>query len=199
MELVRESGHKIYGGQKRKMAIFKCEFCKKEFEVRRDRGIKQVACSSCRAKPRETHGMSGTKQYNVWQQMIQRCQNPNHKKFHIYGGKGIQVSKAWETFEGFWADMREEYKEGLTIDRKNSSLGYDVNNCRWIPHGRNSSETTKRRPVTQMTKRFEPIKEWESAKYAADELKLVPAHITSVCQGNRQTHGGFRWEYTITT
>jgi hypothetical protein len=177
------------------MAIFKCEFCNNEFELRRDRGLKQSSCISCRGKQNSTHGMSGTKQYNVWQQMVQRCKNPLHKKYHIYGGKGITVCDDWLTFEGFWRDNESLYKDGLTIDRKDASLGYNVDNVRWIPKGKNSSETTKRRPVIQLTKRYEPLREWESAKYAADELGLTAAHISAVCGGSRQTHGGFRWEF----
>ncbi len=195
MVIVSEASPKFIGGSNRKMAIFKCEFCNNEFELRRDRGLKQGSCLDCRNRIRKTHGMTRTRVYNVWQQMIQRCENPKNKKFHIYGGNGIQVCDEWKTFDGFWKDNESLYKDGLTIDRKNAELGYNSENVRWIPKSRNSSETTKRRPVIQMSKRFEPIKTWESAKYAADELGLTAAHITAVCRGNRQTHGGSRWEY----
>ena len=195
MQLIREAGKEIYGGEKRKMAIFKCEFCNNEFKLRRDRGLKQSSCSACRGKKNITHGMAGTKQYQAWQNMFQRCENPKNKKYHIYGGKGIRVCDKWKTFEGFWEDMGQTYKDGLSIDRKDSSLGYNKSNCRWIPVRKNSSETTKRRPVRQLSMRYEPIKDWESAKYAADELGLTAAHITAVCRGDRQSHGKFRWEY----
>lgn len=35
-----------------------------------------------------THGMSGTPTYQSWARMIQRCRNPNNKRFADYGGPG---------------------------------------------------------------------------------------------------------------
>jgi hypothetical protein len=133
--------------------------------------------------------------------MMQRCHNPNSKVYKNYGAKGIAVADDWKTFEGFWADMGEGYQDDLTIDRIDSSKGYFKENCRWLSHAENSSETSRKRKVIQLrkvlkpVKTFEPIKEWDSAKAAADELGLVAAHITTVCQGKRKTHGGFGWAY----
>ena len=195
MELVRESGYKQYGPDKRKMAIFKCGFCNNEFELRLDKGVKQKSCLSCRGEANATHNMAGTRPYNIWQGMKQRCYNPKRAKYHLYGGKGITVYGKWKTFEGFWEDNQDAYRDDLTIDRKNSEGNYEPDNVRWIPQAQNSSETTKRRPIVQMTKRYEPIKEFDSAKQAADTFNLTAAHITAVCRGDRQTHGGYRWEY----
>ena len=133
--------------------------------------------------------------------MLQRCKNPNNPKFHIYGGKGITVDEKWKTFEGFWEDMSEGFEEGLTIDRKDGNLGYNKDNCRWITHALNSSETSRKRAVIQTRKvlvpeaHFVEIQTWESALKAADTLGLVAAHITAVCMGKRTTHGGFGWKY----
>jgi len=195
MTVLRETGMKQYGPDKRRMAMFLCDYCKEEFELRLDRGIKQQSCKACIGKVKTTHGMAGTRPYNIWQGMRQRCINPNNRKFHLYGGKGIIVCDHWQTFEGFWEDNEKYYRDDLTIDRKDSNGNYEYGNVRWIPQRQNSSETTKRRPVVQMTKRYEPIKTWESAKYASDELGITAAHITAVCRGDRQTHGGYRWEY----
>lgn len=45
--------------------------------------------------------------------------------------KGISYPKKWENFEGFYEDMGETYREGLTIDRINGTKGYSKENCRW--------------------------------------------------------------------
>lgn len=145
--------------------------------------------------------MVGKPVYYVWQAMLQRCKNPKHPKFHIYGGKGITVDEKWKTFEGFWEDMEVGFEEGLSIDRKDSSLGYNKDNCRWITLSQNSSETTKRKPVVQLRKvlvpekHFVEVQAWESSQKAAETLGLVPSHITAVCMGKRTTHGGFGWKY----
>ena len=77
-----------------------------------------------------THGMSGTKTYESWQNMVARCTNPNNKDFKNYGGRGITICKRWLKFENFFADMGNSPK-GLTIERKNNNLGYSKENCCW--------------------------------------------------------------------
>ena len=89
----------------------------------------------------KTHGMSGTKLHNCWKNMKTRCLNKNSDRYYCYGALGITVCEEWLTFEGFaeWAKS-SGYKEGLTIDRKNSSLGYNPSNCRWLTYEDNHKE-----------------------------------------------------------
>jgi len=99
----------------------------------RDGGSKSCGCMSSRnfaGERTKTHGMSKTKQYGVWRLMNERCSRPKNKSYKDYGAKGIRVE--WETFEEFWEDMREGYKEGLTIDRIDSKGNYCKDNCRWV-------------------------------------------------------------------
>lgn len=70
--------------------------------------------------------------YGSWYAMKQRCGNPNNQAYHNYGGRGITYPKAWESFEGFKADMGNGYKAGLTLDRINVNGNYCIENCRWI-------------------------------------------------------------------
>jgi len=193
----KRHGTKVF----RKYALFECSICKKHISIRRDKGLKQVSCKSCVGKQNTTHGHSDKPYYNVWQAMIQRCTNPNNKKYHIYGGKGITVQESWLTFEGFWKDNEPLYQDGLTIDRKDSSKGYNVENVRWIPSKQNSSETAKRKSVIQYRLALKPekhlveVKQWNSALEAANELGLVASHIGAVCLNKRSSHGGFVWKY----
>lgn len=77
-----------------------------------------------------THGMRKTKLYFIWSNMKQRCQSTNKN----YGGKGIKVCDEWQSFNNFknWA-IETNYSNDLSIERKNNSLGYNKNNCIWIP------------------------------------------------------------------
>lgn len=181
--------------------MFQCPFCNKVYELRLTKGLNQKSCKDCRGELNKTHGQTNTKLYNVWQSMLQRCGNPRNKKYHIYGGKGVTVCDKWKTFEGFYEDNYSLYQDGLTIDRIDSSGNYCLENVRWISQKKNSSETTKRRPVIQSrislvpSKHFVEVAKWDSAKQAADALGLVAAHITATCQDKRKTHGGFNWQY----
>lgn len=68
--------------------------------------------------------------------MIERCnlksKNPKNK---VYRDKGITVCDEWKNSIDAFLKFAEEngYKEGLTIDRINSNLGYFPENCRFIP------------------------------------------------------------------
>lgn len=208
MELIRLTSMKETGidarygtVQRAAFGLFQCPKCSTQLELKLSRGTKQKTCNKCK---KVTHGKANTREYCTWRSMVQRCNNPNNAKFHIYGGKGIKVCDKWLTFEGFWEDNKDRYTDTMTIDRIDSSKGYDLENTRWISHSQNSSETSKRRPVNQFRAVLVPVKDWvlvqqwESAKAAADSLGLVAAHITATCKNDRKTHGGFSWQYADT-
>lgn len=69
----------------------------------------------------------GSRTYKSWMAMRERCKdktNPN------YGMIGIGYCESWDDFKVFLADMGERPK-GTTLDRKDPSLGYSKENCRW--------------------------------------------------------------------
>jgi hypothetical protein len=49
-------------------------------------------------------------------------------------------------------------------------------------------------PILQLTKDGEIIKEWRSARHAAEILCLSQGNIWSVANGNRNTCGGYKWK-----
>ena len=80
----------------------------------------------------KTHGMSETRQYNIWYDMKRRCEKETRRGYENYGGRGITYSPSWETFEGFWVDMAEGYSDELELERVDVNGDYTKDNCIWI-------------------------------------------------------------------
>jgi hypothetical protein len=92
---------------------------------------------SCGCLRRETnaarfrkHGMFGTRTHTSWRAMMQRCYDPNNRRYADWGGRGIKVYPGWHTFEGFYADVGDR-PEDRTLDRPRVNEDYGPTNWRW--------------------------------------------------------------------
>lgn len=104
------------------------------------RGTKKH-CGCKRIKDPKRQG----KEYSVWRDMIQRCQNENCKNFKWYGKKGISVCKEWLSFDNFYNDMGLLPSKVMTLDRIDVYGNYEKSNCRWANRITQSSNRTNNR------------------------------------------------------
>lgn len=101
--------------------------------------------------------------------MRQRCENARSSGFSKYGGRGITVCERWRIFENFLADMGEA-PDGLSIDRIDSSRGYEPGNCRWAT---SREQSLNRRNVKQATFAGETVSLSELAERAGISRRTV--------------------------
>jgi hypothetical protein len=82
------------------------------------------------------HGHAGKKRsptYRSWESMRRRCNNPNAHAYDRYGGQGIKVCERYNSFENLLTDMGVR-PPGTSIDRIDSSRGYEPGNVHWATH-----------------------------------------------------------------
>ena len=77
--------------------------------------------------------------YEIYIEMIARCERPAHVRYKDYGGRGLSVHPEWRN--DFWAFVRDvgERPEGKTpsgkaywqLDRIDNDGNYEPGNVRW--------------------------------------------------------------------
>jgi group I intron endonuclease len=87
-------------------------------------------------KTNKKHGYKGTRTYNIWRDMLDRCNNKNNIGYKNYGGRTppITVCNRWDrnkggSFENFLKDVGEIPK-GMVLGRINTRGGYSPKNCK---------------------------------------------------------------------
>jgi len=127
--------------------------------------LRQGASTSCGCYSGEVnserltkHGGKGTKAYQAWKNMRQRCANPNGPQWNDYGGRGITVCERWNDFANFLADMGNP-PDGRSLDRIDNDKGYGPDNCRWATSKEQNRNKRSNHMVTYKGIK-KPLSEW---------------------------------------
>ena len=137
---------KFIGLNKRNQRIWLCQCsCDKNIIVT-GTDLKTNHTQSCGCLQREhtgnsrrSHGMSKTRFYSIWGQMIARCYSSGASHYEYYGGRGITVCDRWLKFENFKEDTYESYlkhveahgEKNTTSERLDPNCNYQLSNHSW--------------------------------------------------------------------
>ena len=191
MELVKDLGQEKItenSKEKKRMGIFSCPVCKKEFRTVYYKAIRgeTKSCSQCKgslsSKKRIKHNYGTHPLIKIHWRIMNCCNNKNSEFYDRYGGRGIKVCKEWEDALTFinWC-LNNGYKKGLTIDRINNNGDYEPNNCRWTSRFVNASnrETFKNNKSGYSgVYFFKPTKKWASLLRYKNKLNSLGHYLT---------------------
>ena len=118
------------------------------------------------------HGLCGTRIYQCWGDMKQRCNNEANAFYHRYGGRGVSYTKDWEEFMPFyeWA-MANGYRDDLTLDRIDNDGDYTPENCKWSTQHEQSMNKTHLQSKTGVVG-----VRWKANRYQAEICRYGEYH-----------------------
>lgn len=112
--------------------------------IRGDHLERYVDHPECRCRPFTRHGLSQTREYRIWSNMMRRCYEPSNDNYRFYGGIGRYVCGRWrDSVEAFIYDVGPAPSASHTLDRIDALANYtcgtcdecikngDTANCRW--------------------------------------------------------------------
>lgn len=82
---------------------------------------------------KKTHGKTHTTVYHSWLGIKQRCYNPNHPDYDLYGGLGLDIYDQWkDSFEEFYSFIGDPPDtRRWSIERLDNDKGYIPGNIEW--------------------------------------------------------------------
>jgi len=92
--------------------------------------VAQLAHLAAMSKANRTHGMTGTSEYQAYQDAQQRCTNPKVSHWAYYGGRGIEFR--FTSFAEFFQEIGSKPSLEYVLDRENSVGHYEKGNVRWV-------------------------------------------------------------------
>lgn len=120
------------------------------------------------SKTHKVHGLGGTRLYDVWNSMKQRCYNSNCQDYADYGGRGIAVCAEWLGKNGFihfynWS-MANGYDENApkrqcTVERIDTNGNYEPSNCKFATQNEQQNNRRDNHKITHNGK-TQNITQW---------------------------------------
>ena len=109
-----------------------------------------------------THGLRGHYLYDVWRQMLKRCNDTTSKKYAAYGARGISVCPEWYSISVFVADIERLLgvrPKGCSLDRKDNNGNYCPTNVKWSTNVEQCRNTRNNRLV-EINGASKTVSEW---------------------------------------
>ncbi len=71
--------------------------------------------------------------YESWKSAKRRCEDPGHKSYGRYGGRGILFLLTKDQVSFLWTRDLAHLQDRPRLDRRDVDGNYCIDNCRFIP------------------------------------------------------------------
>lgn len=113
--------------------------------------------------------------YSRWLNMRRRCNDPNNRQYHDYGGRGIKVCPEWDaSFQAFLDYMGQPPSPDHSMDRIDNDKGYEPGNMRWATY---VEQAANKRPTSLRGERNAKAKLTEEDVRAIRSSERKPSHL----------------------
>lgn len=144
--------------------------------------------------------------YSIWHDMINRCYNPNNKRFNAY--QDVTVSEDWLTFEYFYKDIQtmdsfnaDLIEQGVLVldkdieQRFKQHKIYSKETCRWVSKQENNEiQDHQQKVFYAIDPNGVQYTDYNITRFAR-EHNLDRRHISSVLHKRTKTTQGWRFSY----
>ena len=196
----------FYAENGRLSARTKCIYCGRISE-RIANSIFKSKTNSCICRLKTQQGLSNSRIYSIFYNMLDRCLNPKCSAYQRYGAKGVGVCEEWRSQDGFsrfyqWA-IHNGYTDDLTIDRIDETGNYEPNNCQWITKSENTAKANKTSQHRRADKGTYYGCDPNNIYYTFDNAnefcrqhpELNAGLVRECANGNRKTHLGWHFGF----
>lgn len=160
---------------------FECDCGNKKKIILSDvKNNKTKSCGCSQFIRKKKHGLTGHKLYFIWNSIKYRCYNKKSKYYYNYGGRGITMYEEWKNdFKTFYDwSIKNGWKTGLEIDRRDNDLGYSPDNCRFVTNKINSNNKRNNRLI-KFNSKIQTLAQWsEELNIKSDTLLYRLKHWT---------------------
>ncbi len=126
---------------------------------------KRKSCGCLRSIYTKERAKELDETYDIWRQMMERCNNPKHVRYEGYGARGIKVCDEWYDREVYndWYVANRPKDESIdwSVDRIDNDGGYSPENCKFstkreqsVNQGIRKDNTTGYKGITKVDEKF---------------------------------------------